>query len=129
MNAKEKEVAKIILEMAMDELGNNGCNDVDESIYKDWTKEERIEFMKKFHEWNGDPEEFDERMLHIPDYALVGFLTDRLLSSEEYDSMIKEINARMIMFPTDKESLAFNSGLSWCVDMIRRYKEGKGFLQ
>jgi len=78
MNAKEKALAAKMLEMASDEFGNHGCNDVDESFWEGWTRDERIEFVKQYHEYNGDPEEFTPNHLHLPDFAIMGFLAHKL---------------------------------------------------
>lgn len=78
MKNKEFSLAAKLLKMADEEFGNHGCNDVDESFWDGWTKEERQEFVKEFHEWNGDPEEYDPNFLHLPDFCLMGFLAAKL---------------------------------------------------
>lgn len=81
MTNKEIELAAYWLEEASALYGNHGCNDVEESLFKDWTIEERIKFVKEYHEWNGDPEIFDETFLHLPDFAIMGFLSYKLHKS------------------------------------------------
>jgi hypothetical protein len=76
MTEKERAVAAQLLEMASEEFGNHGCNDWD--FPKGWTKEEKIAFCKEYHEWNGDPEDFDPNFLHLPDYAVMSFMADKL---------------------------------------------------
>ena len=78
MNTKEKQLAAKMLEMASDEFSNHGCNDVENSVWKGWSKEERMTFVKEYHEWNGDPEEFDSKYLHLPDFAIFSFLAHKL---------------------------------------------------
>lgn len=78
MNYKEKILASEMLELASDQFAHHGCNDVHDSFYDGWTIEERRKFIKDFHEWNGDPEEYDENFLHIPDFALMSFLAYKL---------------------------------------------------
>jgi hypothetical protein len=78
MNTKEKKLASSMLDMASYEFGNHGCNDVNDSVYKDWTLEERRQFIKEFHEYNGDIEEYNENILHLPDFAIMRFLSYKL---------------------------------------------------
>lgn len=47
----------------------------------------------------------------------------------DYDNMIEELRARCILMPKEQTEHKFNAGLYWAIDMIKRYKEGKGFLQ
>jgi hypothetical protein len=47
----------------------------------------------------------------------------------DFDNMIEELRARCILMPKEQTEHKFNAGLYWAIDMIKRYKEGKGFLQ
>lgn len=78
MKLSKKELALIVqfLDQFADELGNNGCNDWD--FPEDWTEKEQKTFVKQYHAWNGDPEEFDEEHLNLPDFAVVGFLKHKI---------------------------------------------------
>lgn len=67
-----------LLQMAKFEFGKHCCNDVDDEIYAGWTLNERKAFVKGFYEYNGDPENYDETDLHLPDYALMGFMAAKL---------------------------------------------------
>lgn len=78
ISSKERNLYIALLEYATDQISNKGCNDVDEKLYSNWTKEERIKFVKEFHEYNGDPENFDEDFLRLPDFAILGFLKHKL---------------------------------------------------
>lgn len=78
MNELEKKLASEILKLASDQFSNHGCNDVSERVWKGWTVEQRQQFVKEYHEYNGDPEEYDPEYLHIPDYALMSFLAYKL---------------------------------------------------
>lgn len=78
MKAKEKQLAAKMLQLASDEFSNHGCNDVEESMYEGWSIEERQQFVKEFHEWNGDPEEFDPNFLHLGDDIIMSFLAHKL---------------------------------------------------
>lgn len=75
MNDKEKSLAANLLNIASDEFGNHGCNDVSEQVFKDWSLNERQKFVKEFHEWNGDPDEYNENFLHIPDLCINGLFS------------------------------------------------------
>ena len=61
MNTKEAELAAIFLKQYSDYLGSQCCNT--EQITNQFTLDERLEFHKKYHEYNGDPEEYDEEWL------------------------------------------------------------------
>lgn len=78
MTDKEKKLFLTFLEDASDNLSGNTCNDVDDKVWKGWKKSDRINFVKEFHEWNGDPEEFDKNNLHLPDFAILDFLIYKL---------------------------------------------------
>jgi len=78
MNAKEKRLAAEMLELASDEFSNHGCNDVDDTLWEDWTLEERKRFVKEFHDYNGDPEEYDPDFLHLGDDVLMGYMAHKL---------------------------------------------------
>lgn len=80
MTQKEKELTAKMLELASNEFSNHGCNDVEDSVYEGWTLEERRQFVKEFHEWNGDPEEYNENFLHLGDSTLMSFLGYKLVS-------------------------------------------------
>ncbi len=56
MNPKLQKLAAALLRMASDEFSNHGCNDMDQSVFSDWTEEEKQQTAKAFSEWNGDPE-------------------------------------------------------------------------
>jgi len=78
MNKKEKAIAAKLMQMARDEFGDHGCNDLDSDFWDGWTIDERKQFIREYHEYNGDPEEFDENYLHLPDYAVMGFMAHKL---------------------------------------------------
>lgn len=78
MNEKERMLASKMLTLSSDEFGNHGCNDVDEKLWEDWTKEQRQEFVKEFCKWNGNPEEYNPEFLHLPDFAIMDFLAYKL---------------------------------------------------
>ena len=80
MTSKERKLAAEMLEDHADVLGNRGCNDW--KYPEDWTSDECIDFSRRFHEWNRDPEEFDIEHISLPDFAVAGFLAAELA----YDS-------------------------------------------
>jgi len=70
LTENEAKLATKLLDMATREFGNHMCNDVDESMWDGWTVEERRKFVKEFHDYNGDPEEYNENRLHMMDFSL-----------------------------------------------------------
>lgn len=73
---KELTLASKMLEDAAEVYSNHGCNDW--SFPLDWTKKEREEFVRGYHEWNGDPENFDSLRLHLTDSAVMSYLAHLL---------------------------------------------------
>lgn len=80
MGKHEKQLTAKFLELAAGEFSNHGCNDVDEDFFEGWTKDQRQEFCKEWHEWNGDPDEYDPEWLSLPDYAIMDFLASKIRS-------------------------------------------------
>lgn len=76
MRDKENQLAAKMLDSLSDILSNRGCNDFE--FPANWSKEEKIKFVKGFHYWNGDPEEFDENNLYMADFSVSSFLAERL---------------------------------------------------
>lgn len=74
----ERFLMAVVLEMASNVFGEHGCNDFDLSKYM--TSEQGKEFMRQYHEYNGDPEEFsdDEYNGWFQDYAVMGFLAHKI---------------------------------------------------
>ena len=77
MTKKQLLLAAKMLELASDQFTNHGCNDVEESIFNDWTLEEKEEFAKEYFEWNGDEHE-NRNHLHIGDSEIMSFLAAKL---------------------------------------------------
>lgn len=82
ISEKEANLISHFLELASDEFSNMGCNDVPESVWDGWTKEERQQFVKEYHEYNGDPEEYDPEFLVLPDFAIMSFLAKKIISKD-----------------------------------------------
>lgn len=88
LSKKEIKIAALLLKEASEEYSNHGCNELsDEFISEaDLTDEEKINFVREFHKWNGDLNwqlsEFGEitpnRFDSLPDSALMHFLADKL---------------------------------------------------
>ena len=78
INKKELSLAAKMLKLASEQFSNHGCNDVDENLYDNWTLEERQQFVKEFHQWNGNLEEYDETFLHLGDNTIMSFLAAKL---------------------------------------------------
>ena len=96
MTQKEKQMAAYLLYKARNEFSNHGCNDVDDEIYKGWSLEERRALVKDFHNYNGDPEEYNPDFLHLHDYALMGYFSHKLESendvkNNELDKLLNEL--------------------------------------
>jgi hypothetical protein len=75
---KELKLLEYFLDDYGNDLSNRGCNDVPENVWKDWSIDERKNFVKAYHDYNGGTEEFDENFLHLPDYCIVSFLRHKL---------------------------------------------------
>lgn len=76
LSQKERSVLLDFLEDYSGVLSRRICNDW--NFPDDWTTEERENFCRAYHEWNGDPGEYDPKHLHLPDGAVVDFLAFKL---------------------------------------------------
>ncbi len=80
LSESEKAVLLKLVEQASETMGNAGCNDFDLS---EFMVEEQIDGLaKEYHQWNGDPEEFDpkaDNSMAVPDFALITYLTKKAL--------------------------------------------------
>lgn len=75
-----KNMIKMILYFLGDyeeELSDRICNDFNLKEFIP-EKREREQFVKDYHNWNGDPEEYNPDNLNLPDFAVVTFLIERL---------------------------------------------------
>lgn len=67
----------VLLEDKAERLSVNCCNDFElDQMIPDI--DERTKFVKEYHVWNGDPDEFDPKFLELPDFAIARFMADRL---------------------------------------------------
>jgi len=66
-----------LLKMAGEKFSNHGCNDLPDSFFDDMSQKERQAFYKQYHEWNGDPEDYDLNQIgYLGDSALMHFFSD-----------------------------------------------------
>ncbi|MBL4886752.1 MAG: hypothetical protein JKY95_19775 [Planctomycetaceae bacterium] len=76
MNNKCNLLAAQMLADYCDKLSDNCCNDWE--YPDDWTLEEKQKFKKDYHDWNGDPEVYDDDHLNLPDFAVAALLSAQL---------------------------------------------------
>ena len=81
MNSKEKLIAAEMLESLSNKMADSCCNDWNFPI--NWSEDEKATFVREFHEWNGDPEEFDPGYLVLSDFCVASFLSSKMLDDEE----------------------------------------------
>lgn len=123
---KELELTSALLKMAADKFGNHGCNDVEESIYDGWTIEERKKLVKEYEEYNGTPEEFDENFLHLPDFALMGFMAHKLANPIEPLVIQKNAEISRLIFEKLK---SYSFGIDGVTDFGANKKEFTEIIQ
>ncbi len=78
MNAKERELAAKLLELASSEFSNHGCNDLDKDMFDGWSMVERQALEKAVCESQGCPERYDPDHLGLGDHELMDYFADRL---------------------------------------------------
>ena len=74
MDDKIRELANKLLCAVAEDMSNNTCNDLPRGTFKGWTSEEKNSFMKEFHKWSGDPEEYKPGRMDIMDYEAVKYI-------------------------------------------------------
>jgi len=85
VNTNERYLASELLKKASEEASRAGCNDW--RFPGHWTEQERHDFVRRYHEWNGDPEEYDRAApARLPDFAVMGFLAWMLIQEETFPS-------------------------------------------
>jgi hypothetical protein len=66
------------------------CNDLERREVNMLTQDQWKEFCKAYHDWNGDPETFEERTsFYMMDFMVVNFIQDLLM--EAYMEASQEI--------------------------------------
>lgn len=73
-----------ILNLASDDLSNNGCNDIEDEFFTDISVEEKRKMFKELHDWNKTPEDYDPTDLWTSDWLLAKFLAHKV------DELIKK---------------------------------------
>ena len=76
MTRKERYLIAQFLNDFSDVLAHRNCNDWD--FPADWSREEKISFIRAYHRWNGDPEEFNEDRLILQDDCVASFLASKI---------------------------------------------------
>ncbi len=80
LTVKEMQIAAAMLDDYSDYLGNRTCNDFEWPC--NWNDEEKTKFTKEFHDYNGDPEEYEEGDILNSDFSVAGFLAFKLKNSK-----------------------------------------------
>lgn len=81
---EERKILIALLKESSAEFSNHGCNAFDLRPYL--TKEQAIDFDKKIHEWNGDPEEAEpENAFYSYDWLLMSYFADLLEKNNDND--------------------------------------------
>lgn len=70
-------LASKMLKIASEEFSNHGCNDLD----KDVIELSNTELCKQIEIWNGDDEWSIDNLDQVPDWMLMDFLKDQLISA------------------------------------------------
>ncbi len=78
MTDKERILAADLMQLASEEFGDHGCNDLDDKLFEKWSKEEIQQLTKEYHDFNGDPEEYNPNHLYLPDFAVMAYLANKL---------------------------------------------------
>lgn len=78
LNQKEQKLVAALLRMAAEVYSNHGCNDLDDELFEDWTDEEKTKMCRDFHEWNGDPESYEDGDEICQDWLLMDWMAQKL---------------------------------------------------
>jgi len=71
-----------LYKMIMERGIGRACNDLDSDELAMLTIDQWQEFNKSFHDWNGDPEEYNEQWPHsMMDFMVVSYINHLLLQS------------------------------------------------
>lgn len=76
LSKKETSLAACLLDDHAAHLGSQSCNDWE--FPSGWSQEERQGFCQSYHDWNGDPEEFDADNPSLANFEVANFLAARL---------------------------------------------------
>lgn len=91
LNQKETEILDQFLDQLTDTMYNNCCNDWD--FPENWAPFDRQKFVREYHAWNGNPEEYNPQHLRLMDFQAVSFLRQRM-KQRKHDYVIHIKNAK-----------------------------------
>jgi len=74
----ERKLIAMLLEMAGHRFSNDSCNDLSKEAIDLLTDREWVYLTKKFHDWNGDPEEFDHSW-PVQNYSMLMYYFSALI--------------------------------------------------
>jgi len=79
MTKKEKLFISKLLDLAGEKLSLNSCSDITDDVVNLFNQKEIDQLNKKYHKWNGDPEEFEKgNQLLNADFAWIAYFSDKL---------------------------------------------------
>lgn len=78
MTKKELLFAAALLKMAASEFVNHGCNDLPKNLYAFFTPEEWDNLNQRYHDWNGDPEEYQPGQVKSYDWLWMYWFANEL---------------------------------------------------
>lgn len=88
LNQHDYELVRGFLREYKDRLANDGCNDWE--FPETWSKFSKEDFIKRYHAWNGDPEEYNPKRLRLPNFAVVSFLAHKMsIKNGDYSIKIR----------------------------------------
>ena len=73
-----------ILNLAYTKLSRYGCNDITESIWDNWTIEERRVLVQQYHRFNGDINEYDPDHLRLYSTMILFVMYKKYVEEYEY---------------------------------------------
>jgi hypothetical protein len=76
MTEKEQKLAAMMLRDYAEIIGNRCCNDF--YFPAGWDTSEMTAFVKQYHEYNGDPEEYEIGNTRISDFCAAALLAKKL---------------------------------------------------
>ncbi len=82
MNQKERKLIAYLLGLAAQEFSNHACNDVPQSVFKDWSSEELDSLMNDYRKWdnsdNDNSDNNDNNNKQINDWSLMELMAHKL---------------------------------------------------
>lgn len=78
MTKNQLKLASALLELASKQFSNHGCNDLSEDITDLLSQSEWDELNKEFHDWNGDPENYEPNDIMHYDWLWMNYMSKKL---------------------------------------------------